>query len=382
MEKKQSDFIIQLLLWGVFAATNLFFVVKFVPRAGISPIWGGIAYSIFAVVWILFGYRLLPRLTENKCKYIGISLLVCICAAIILSLIVIPPLSVRVDRWSATTYFLDALFQGEYPYAVHTHVSENNYSSPFPFWHYLNIPFWLSGDVGIGLIAFLVLTVVCIWSYSPSHKVVLMFLWLLVCSPAYWWEVAVRSDGLSNALLVLSVILLLERYSIRLDNHWGWVAVIAGCLAVTRLSAVIPVALYLFYPYLKCNQKIQLLFPVVVLGVVLLFFIPYIFWDTDNWIFFRRNPFMSQTSPGNMWILLIMVIAAILIAGRKKTFEQYLSSTGLFMFCFMLFTQFGVIYMSAEPITLFSPQCDISYFTLSLPYCLLYLSLREIGKNK
>ena len=154
-------------------------------------------------------------------------------------------------------------------------------------------------------------------------------------------------------------------------------AIIAGCLASTRLSAIIPVALYLFKPWLEADWKIKIGFVAIAATILFCAFAPYIFWDTASWIFFRRNPFMSQTSPGNPWILGIMILIAIGIAYKKQTFYYYACTTSVFMFAFMLFTQLGVIYRSAEPVTLFDICCDISYFTLALPYAIIALILRD-----
>jgi hypothetical protein len=147
----------------------------------------------------------------------------------------------------------------------------------------------------------------------------------------------------------------------------------AGCLASTRLSAVIPVALYLFRPWLDASWKAKIGFIGIALGIIAAAFAPYVFWDTDCWIFFQRNPFMSQTTPGSVWILGVMVLVAIGVAYKKTSFWYYLCTTSVFMFAFMLFTQLGVIYKSPEPVTLFDICCDISYFTLALPYAAVAL---------
>jgi hypothetical protein len=82
---------------------------------------------------------------------------------------------------------------------------------------------------------------------------------------------------------------------------------------------------------------------------------------------------MSQTSPGAPWILGVMVVVAMGIAYKKTSFYYSLCTTSVFMFAFMLFTQLGVIYKSPEPVTLFDICCDISYFTLAVPYAIIAL---------
>ena len=142
--------IIQLM---IFLFINGIFVFKYSQRTCFNPYLCTIAYLFFLTIIV----STIRRISHINYKYATIILLLCICILITIILIKVSPLSINVDRWSATTYFLDALFSGIYPYGVVTHVG--NYSSPFPLWHYLNIPFWILKDVGIGLFAFLFLLV-------------------------------------------------------------------------------------------------------------------------------------------------------------------------------------------------------------------------------
>ena len=376
--KFTTDNLLMILQWVVILTTNIFFICKYFPRAGLNPFICSVLYGI-VITGLVFIYMkwIATRISKRLACWLSVALVLGIILFIALAIQFISPYSLQVDRWSATTFFLDGLFHGIYPYGIHTHAAETNFPSPFPLWHYLNIPFWLLGDVGWIQAFFILVFVGSIYYCFRSWHTVLATLLLLYVSPAYWWELVVRSDGLSNAFLVCSCILFIQRYPLKMDRQWWIIAIMVGCLAATRLSAIIPIALYLFYPWLKANWKVQIGFISVVTGVVVFFFFPYIFWDTNSWIFFQRNPFMSQTSPGSPWILGIMVLIAISIAYKKKTFYYYLSTTSLFMFAFMLFTQLGVIYRSAEPVTLFDICCDISYFTLSIPFAILSLTMPQ-----
>jgi len=373
-EKRLIDRISLWAQWAVILATNIFFVCKYIPRAGIAPVLPSIVYGLVAIGGgYLYCRYLKDRLSENIARVLSILLAGGIICFIACAIFLIDPYTIQVDRWSATSFFLDALRDGVYPYGVHTHVSETNYPSPFPLWHYLNLPFWLIGDVGWIQVFFLLVFLICVYRYFKSWRALLGVLLILYLSPAYWWELVTRSDGLSNALLVCSCLLVIERRAITMDKQWWVLAIIAGCLASTRLSAIIPVALYLFRPWLEANWKQQLGFIGIAALIVFGFFAPYIFWDTESWIFFQRNPFMSQTSPGTPWILGVMVLVAMGIAYKKTSFYYYLCTTSVFMFAFMLFTQLGVIYKSPEPVTLFDICCDISYFTLAVPYAIIAL---------
>ena len=364
-----------LLQWGVFLCVNILFVCKYIPRAGYNPFVSSILYGITVIgVIMLYKHLITPRLNERKACYISITILTGIVTCIALAILLIDPLTIRVDRWSATSYFLDALFQGIYPYSVHTHVCDTNYPSPFPFWHYLNIPFWLLGDVGWIQVFSLLLFIFAIWYYYRSWHIILNVLLLFCLSPAYWWEIATRSDGVSNILFMLSCIMFIQRKPIEMSHQWWLLAIIAGCIASTRLSSVIPLALYLFRPWFDVDWKRKTGFICIALAIVLFFFAPYILWDTTNWVFFERNPFITQSRQGNSWILLCMVIVAICIAYKKQTFYYYVSTTSVFMFAFMFFSQLAGLVLSEAPFSFIDDRCDISYFTLSLPFAILSLS--------
>ena len=326
-------------------------------------------------MWSRFG----RRIPDTLVKWAAWGSLVLVSVAALAAFSIIDPLNINVDRWSATTYFIDALFRGEYPYGVHTHVCNTNFPSPFPVWHYLIIPFRLCGDVGFAIIFFLWLAAVAVFSYSRSHRLVLFFMLLLIISPAFWWEIVTRSDGLSNAFLVFALILWMEKLvwtdPDTLGGRWWLVAVVAGLVSCTRLSAIIPLAIYLFGRYVRSDVKTILLFPLIAATVVFTVFAPYIFWDTGTWIFFSRNPFMSQSTPGDPVILICMVGIAVFLSLKRTDFALTLATIGIFIFAFMLVSLLGVIFFSPVPVSLFGAKCDISYLTLSFPFCITALGL-------
>ena len=385
----------KILAFTIYLAINGLFILKYAERTPFNPILCLFAYIVIVVALLKLssilwktGKKLLPP--SSFLPPPSSLLLIITTVAIAALLIIIDPMSVRVDRWSATTYFLDALFSGQYPYGVHTHVSTTNFPSPFPLWHYLNIPFWLIGDVGIGLIAVLWLTLFSIKYFSPlssgESQGVGLFLLFLVLSPAYWWEVAVRSDGLSNALLVFCVILWLEHKRYSFTNRWILTAILCGLIASTRLSAMIPIGLYLMISYFKSDLRTKTLAPLIVFGIVFLMFLPYIFWDTETWVFFSRNPFMSQTSTGNIYTLSLMaviaVVGVVVLVERgewreereERNVERFwlfniFTAVYLFVFFLLALCYNHFTFNVSTPIWS-DADFDISYLTLALPYCI------------
>lgn len=353
---------------------NSLFVLKYVAKTSYSPLIALIFYVlIISGVFLFANSRYWIQLNEKHFKILTIGALLLIISGIVFLLIRVDPYSVRVDRWSAVTFFLDSLLQGNYPYAAHTHVSSTNFPSPFPVWYVINLPFYLLGDVGYGLIAFIIVTTILVWNLLKSYKGTFLFVLFFALSPAYWWEVLVRSDSLSNAFLVFGMIVWFYVKGFTLKDNFRTAVVICGIAAATRLSAVLPLALFFFKPYTGLDIKHKIAFPTVILFFVFIAFSPFIFWEGG--IFFQRNPFMSQTSVGSPYILLAMVLLGIFMALRIDNLEKFFLQVQLFMFVFILASQIGLIVTRGIQGSIFADSTyDISYFSLLLPYAVISLS--------
>ena len=362
--------LIQLVL---FLTINALYILKYVSRTAYNPYLALSVYLIFFFL-ILGVYLKTDKISERTYKYTYIGLIILMVAAISALLILINPYSIRVDRWSALTFFWDSIFQGKYPYGTHTHISPTNFASPFPLWHLISLAFYLLKDVGTELIFFLVFLAFAIKYYFSSYRKSLFFILLLCISPAYWWEIAVRSDGLNNAWLVFIIVLWFVKTKRNLSDNFFAGILICGIIASTRLSALLPLAIFFFQPYLKLTIKQKIIFPILVFCVALCSFLPFIFWDTENWIFFSRNPFMSQTGNGNIYTLIIMFFIGIVLALQWKDIKQFFFVTSIFILLFMLSAQIMRIINAGEGNLFSDAICDISYFNLSLPYFLAYLT--------
>lgn len=356
---------------------NSLFILKYLPRTGVNAILPMMVYLVLFIILYFTVQKTTIHWKEKSFRfllYILGSLSIIMIAGL---LIKIDPLSIRVDRWSAVTYFLDSFFNGIYPYGTHTHVSSTNFPSPFPFWYLINLPFYFLNDVGIGLFFFLGMVILAFLRYTKSYKKTFFFLLLIIVSPAYWWEVAVRSDSLSNGFFVLSLILIFEIKAQTIKENLILTALFCGMVASTRLSAILPMALFIFPSFLGITLKRKLKFLLVAFGVFFLSFLPFILWDTDNWIFFQRNPFMSQSSVGSKYVLLLMLLIGIWLSLRWTNLTHFFYMTSIFIFIFMLTSQLSLILTRGVNGTIFTDSLyDISYFSLLLPYCIAYISNR------
>lgn len=365
--------------WAVFLLINCTFVFKYSQRTPLNP-WLCIPLYL---LFIFFVWHICSQRIHRHVRALTVALLAVASAAILLLLLKIDPLSVNVDRWSATTYFLDGLFSGSYPYGIHTHVCETNFPSPFPLWHYLNIPFWWMGDVGLALIPFLLFFTYIIYRFTRSWRQSLLATILLLSSPSYWWEVAVRSDGLNNAILIFGLILMMERRHISFRTRWLFTSILCGLAACTRLSAIIPMAIYVSYDYFRIPLRRQAASMLVIVAVLAFFFAPYILWDTHTWIFFQRNPFLSQTSTGSPIIMILMIGMALYLALKQpRSISLYLYRISLFIFFFFAVSISANHILHHPDISIWQDaEFDVSYLTLALPYCLFAIIHPEGKKN-
>jgi len=358
----------------VYFIINSLFILKYAPRTGLN------SYSVLALYFVIFiaisfiFYKYILRASERRIKNFYWLLLLFALIAIAIILYIVNPYNLRIDRWSALSFFWDSFFQGNYPYGAHTHLRINSFPSAFPLWMCINLPFYLMGDVGYELLFFLIVTTIAVRYYFGSYLKSFFFLFLLLLSPAYWYEVSVRSDSLSNGLFAFILILWFIKTNKTLANSFILSILICAAVASTRFSAIIPIALYLLQPYLKLSLKQKIILPVSIIGIVFILLSPFIFWNTTTWIFLSRNPFIAQTGNGNIYFLVLMIIFGVFLALRWKNTNQLFSYISLFMFLFMLGSQF-VSLISANQSNLFSDAVsDISYLNLALPYCLIYLS--------
>ena len=367
-DNKRIQNILQIL---IYLFVNSMFILKYLPRLYDGSVSVLVAYLLVTAFFILFFPPFTIRFPEKMHRFLFWGVIVSVILGITVILIKIDPFTVRVDRWSAVSYFLDAMFKGNYPYGVHTHVSTTNYPSPFPVWHLLNIPFFLMGDMGLALIFFFLLTAFSVYNFFRSYRKSTFFLILLLISPAYWWEMAVRSDSLSNALLVFNFLLLYKKYNFDIKNNLVFTAIICGLIAGTRFSAMIPIALFFFKPWLELVNRDKIRFVLIVAGIFLLAFLPFVFWDTKNWIFFSRNPFMSQTSVGSPYVLIVMVGLGVWLSLKWTNFVSFAGIMSVFLLLFMQTSLITLRFVRDVDIPIFDDSLyDISYLNLLLPYCI------------
>ena len=192
---------------------NLLFIVKYSARISCKlSIIAAVTYtvSIFISFFIL-------RHVNIKKKSTLLVLILSYAMLLAIGQSLIDPYQLKVDRWSAIHNFIYNLFHGIYPYSAQTHLG--GYGSPFPAWQFFHIPFYLLGNVGLSFFFSLGMFFMSIWKSFTSKQLSCIFV-LMLLSPAIMYECLVRSDLITNFIIVASTINYLCLNNVDVRKHW------------------------------------------------------------------------------------------------------------------------------------------------------------------
>ncbi len=283
------------------------------------------------------------------------------------------PMQNRVDRWSAIANPLSALFQGEFPYLAETHLGGN--ASPFPVWMVLHIPFWALGNVGLSEIvtaAIFVYSVKMLGGYRAGTMSAI----LLALSVNLWYETAVRSDFISNFLLLCAFINIIESRKIDFTSHPYALSVAAGLWLSTRVSTVFPLFI-LFFPYwLKLPADKKMATVILAVATFCLTFLPLAAWDADSLFFAENNPFSLQGRQGRPIDSVIMAAIAIIMALKWKSDFRLMMLLSAVMLVLVPVIAYGhSMYIYGNWTDIFNPIYDITYLDAALPFLITAITL-------
>ncbi len=282
----------------------------------------------------------------------------------------LPVDQLRVDRWSVISSFLDNLLAGEFPYEATSHL--NNPPGPFPFHYVLAFPFYLIGEIGyftvMGFIGFYLI----VRYYSQEIAGSSLPLLLLFLSPAWWWELAVRSTILINMVMVIAWLLWLKGNFNRKSESILHIAFIGGLLVSTRgIVGVIMISVlsYMFYNRDKFTH--WLAFTLIMGMGFVSTLIPFMIWDAG--LFFKYNPVTLQAGFLPLWIL-VLIFFITALSGKwisSITHLIKLSGPALFVIVFLSITK--TIFQVGLTQAIRDSVFDISYFLFALPFLLLMM---------
>jgi len=363
----------------LFLFINSLFVAKYSIRGGLNPYISVSVYCLFIIlIWLFISKSKL--LSNSKPKIVYIFTTVILFIGILLLHFIINPYSLQVDRWSAIHNFLQNLFNGVYPYSAHTHLG--GYGSPFPVWQAFHIPFYLMGNVGLGMLfSVIMLSIFLIWFFNDYRKAYIFFILLLI-SPAFWYEAAVRSDLIYNFILCFIAIGFIHKKRYSIQQQALGLGILCGLFLSTRFAIVIPFAIFLFPDFVRAGIKQKIIFGGVAIMVFVISFLPFVFWSNNTLFFFKYNPFVLQTRQGSLLEVLIISILGIYLSTKWKG-----NISNCFEYIAICIVTLVIITFTHRMISdhfvngLFDSAYDITYFNMALPFVIYVLAENNIKNH-
>lgn len=345
-----------------YSGTAAAFICEYLPRVATSPVW---AVSLLPYLLLPFAVFYLQKKTPLRGMPLWgllVSVLLFAAALCVLQLS-IDPYSLRVDRWSAIHNFLDRMLQGEYPYAARTHLG--GYGSPFPVWQILHLPFYFLGDVGLSLVLAVVLFVHSLYKVCENKASgATVGLFLLCAAPSLWYECAVRSDLVTNFLLICAIMNYCCAEKLLFVRNYRVIAVACGLLLSTRLSVAVPLAIFFFKDFLGVPVKAKCEFLVIAIVIFCLTFLPFAIWGDGQLFWFKYNPFELQTRQGTIWEVIVLIPVGIVLAMKWKNHAECLFYSGLMLLLVVLLAWTVDAVFFAEDGTFI----DLTYLDMALPF--------------
>ena len=348
------------LMAAAICGVNLLFVVKYAPRTGTPWLAAAMVYILLfgAVLW-LGGVPAIVRVFRRPGFYA--AALVGAAALLAIVMLQFDPATLRSGRAPAINDWLGRFLHGEYPYGSGTS------PSGFPFLFILALPFYLLGEVGWWHIASFVLFGLLLFGRHRSTAPGAMA--VLLCSPAFLYEVIVRSELFSNMVVVILYLWLFERF--RQDRSPGRMialGLLGGLVLSTRGVVLIVYAVYFAYAFRR-DLAAGITFA---LGILISFAataLPFVIWDADRFI--HSGPLAIQAS-----YLPPVWTGAILLLGVACGFRARSSSNALIGVAALLLVCAAVAFARALATygwaqAVWQDKFDISYFSFSLAFLLL-----------
>lgn len=351
----------------VYLCINSLFILKYGLR--VVPLSYVLAVLLLYCGFIAVLLRFSMLIALKTGRRLHLSVILCCLLLLVIMQQMIDPYELQVDRWSAIHNFISSLLAGHYPYAAQTHLG--GYGSPFPVWQVFHIPFYLLGNVSLSFVVGVVVFLDAVRRVFGHRRAFVAFL-LLLASPAFVYEVAVRSDLMTNFLLSAAIILYCHHYRLSFSSHYVLISIIVGLMASTRLSAVIPFGIYFLNDFLKSGYRRQTLSVAIVLTLFAATFLPFLLWNGEMLLFFEYNPFVLQSRQGHLTDFLLFVPLGLWLAlSWRGNICRYALHTACFMVVLVAVTFMHNMYLNDSWNQLFESAYDITYFNMALPFLII-----------
>lgn len=362
------------LVLVVYLFVNSLFVLKYANKQHFIPEYACLILYVFFVFVGIYSIHVFQRVLD-KIKNFDYYFIVISFLLFFLFLFLnfqIDGNDLNVDRWSAMEVTIESILNGQYPYAVKDHLDQT--SSNLPGLFYIALPFYLLGDVGFLqpfcflLICGYLLKIKC----KPFYKVFILF--LMLASPAYLWEVVVKSDLMTNLILVILFIKYWNyKYKLNLYYNSRLLAFFCAFFILTRGIVAIPLILFLFRDFTKLNLKAQMIFVFSFLLSILFICLPVLITIPDINTLISFNPINHQVKYAPKLLQILVIVLTFFIAFKTRSLTKVFKYTFI-IFTLLLFTTF-ILNSIEEGFSenLFGNLFDISYLSMILPFAVIWI---------
>ncbi len=349
--------------------TNALFVYKYSSRIT-SQFWAiSLLYLIVVGLLVLLLYRKTESaLSSGQATLIYFSLIALLAISLYLVMSHFDPEGIRVGRYPAMHDWISRFLNSEFPYASPTR------PSGFPFLFVMAMPFYLLGDLGFfQIFSFFAFSVLVHLRDCQKAGDRYRRIFLLVTSPIFLYEIAVRSDLFSNMVMIMLYLAILELRGQGASHASLCVLGIAGGLLLsTRGVALLIYIAVLGYLCRRQTIKCNLFLPSVVAGF-LISLVPLLVW---NWeCFIGSGPFTIQLSLIPNWLLIPSIISSVCCALTVGSLKRIYSCVAFILFGVTCVAFILSIFDHGWYQAIFGDRFDISYFCFALPFLLISLDL-------
>jgi hypothetical protein len=255
--------------------------------------------------------------------------------------------------------WLTNFIKGIFPY-------KNHYAPNLPFLYYIDSPFFLLGSEGTISLFGLILFFILLLQISFTNKELIIRLGAFLLLPIVYYEVITGGDSLTNAVLIISIIFILNKFvnADKVNIKFVFLSFLFGAFLCTRIVAVIPILLTVLF-FFRNNFKNLLFFILLSLLVCFALIAPFIRWDYSSFTFY--GPFTVAISELPIWIYIILFVILIYAGWMISDMQELFFVSGL-----MLFFTSLIIFLRGE-----------NYFdemVFSLPFFLLSIKEYQIDR--
>lgn len=350
------------------------FVYKYGSRQNyVNPI---LLTSAFITIYTAFIFYFTKKdLSPSFYKYAYIGLAIFYLIVTIFINIKVDKYALMPDRWSAMEAGIRALFSGEYPYSALDH--RNGRTSNLPTLLFIGIPFYLMGDVGYLQTFSSAIFFLLIGYALKNYKQKFFATFLFTASISFMWEVWVKSDIMSNFILLLLYINITPLKYDKGDKPKIIVtAILSTQLLLTRLVAIIPLNILLLkkFLYLKLREKIVFIL-ISILIIAINFWI--VFKNVSSINEFKiHNPFLLQNSQLPLYLSVVCVALSIYFSFHTKSLATVLIFSSVSLFVPSLLAMITQILRYGFYNAYFNSRIDVSYFDMCMPFLIFYWSTK------